>query len=157
MEDNEPTDELAFVELAPTSSSPSWARQFARAILLTWQVQQEAIETAELLVSELMTNAIRASCPTPRNGSNAIERIALTLRRPPGLLVIEVLDHNPNPPTLHDAGPDGESGRGLMLVRALSKEWGHQYPPTGGKTVYAVLNAPSCNDILSMAMEDQAS
>jgi anti-sigma regulatory factor (Ser/Thr protein kinase) len=157
MEDNEPTEDLAFIELAPSPSSSSWARRFAASVLRTWQVQQEAIETAELLVSELMTNAIQASCSVMGTVPDPTPRISLTIRRPAGLVVIEVLDHDPNPPVMHDTGPDGESGRGLMLVQALSKEWGHQYRASGGKTVYAVIDAPNGTCDPSMALEEQAS
>ena len=57
----------------------------------------------------------------------------------PGRIVIEVSDPDPRPPVLTDAGPEAESGRGLILVQALSKEWSYFYPPTGGKTVYCTL------------------
>ncbi len=40
-----------------------------------------------------------------------------------------------------DAETDAESGRGLMLVQALSKEWSYFFPPSGGKTVYCVISA----------------
>jgi len=56
--------------------------------------------------------------------------------------VIEVSDSDPNPPVLTDAPPDAESGRGLMLVQAFSKEWSYYFPPSGGKTTYAVISAP---------------
>jgi hypothetical protein len=39
-----------------------------------------------------------------------------------------------------DVGVNAESGRGLMLVDALSKEWSYFYPPDGGKTVYCVIS-----------------
>jgi hypothetical protein len=68
-------------------------------------------------------------------------RISLTLRHLPGKVVIEVFDHDPNPPILVDADTDAEGGRGLLLVEALSKEWGHFFPPAGGKIVYAVVSA----------------
>jgi hypothetical protein len=44
-----------------------------------------------------------------------------------------------DPPVL--SGPDdyAESGRGLVLVNALSKEWSYFFPPGGGKVVYCVL------------------
>jgi hypothetical protein len=40
---------------------------------------------------------------------------------------------------LADASTDDESGRGLMLVQALSKEWGYFFSPSGGKVTYCVL------------------
>jgi hypothetical protein len=70
-----------------------------------------------------------------------VERISLTLRHLPGRIVVEVSDNNPSPPVVADAGTDAEDGRGLMLVQALSKEWGHFFPPAGGKTVYCVIGS----------------
>ena len=40
------------------------------------------------------------------------------------------------PPVLTDADDEAESGRGLVLVDALSKEWSYFFPPGGGKVVY---------------------
>lgn len=82
----------------------------------------------------------RASGDVLSNPSLTDAQIALTLRRLPGRVVIEVYDNDPNPPVLTDGEADAESGRGLLLVQALSKEWGHFFPPSGGKTVYCVLN-----------------
>jgi len=53
---------------------------------------------------------------------------------------------NPNPPVLTEASADAESGRGLMPVQALSKEWGYQYPPAGGRLVYAVVGVSAEGD-----------
>jgi len=65
-----------------------------------------------------------------------VKAISLTLRYHEGRLIIEVYDSDPTPPVLTEAGPDSESGHGLVLVRALSKEWSYYLPPSGGKTVY---------------------
>jgi anti-sigma regulatory factor (Ser/Thr protein kinase) len=139
-------EQISYLELATLPSAPFWARCQTRASLKAWQLQPETIETAELLVSELVTNAIKMSGPTPgalgQSGVDGLERIFLMLRLMPGRLVIEVFDHDQNPPILTDADTDAEGGRGLMLVQALSKEWGHFLPPTGGKTVYCVLGLP---------------
>jgi hypothetical protein len=97
-------------------------------------------------VSELLTNAIRASGPESgklaTSDPEGLERITLTLRLLPGRIVIEVFDHDPSAPVLAETCPDSESGRGLMIVDMLSKEWGHQYPPSGGKIVFCILGAP---------------
>jgi anti-sigma regulatory factor (Ser/Thr protein kinase) len=104
----------------------------------------EVIETAELLVSELVTNAVKFSSPVPARLRYAdlerVERISLTLRHQAGQVVIEVSDSDVNPPLMSDTGLNAESGRGLMLVDALSKEWSYFFPPSGGKTVYCVLS-----------------
>lgn len=68
--------------------------------------------------------------------------ITQALRCQPGRLVIEVSDSDPNPPVLNDASPEAESGRGLMLVQALSKEWSFYFPASGGKIIFAVISTP---------------
>jgi len=77
-----------------------------------------SVETAELLVSELTTNAIRASCGLPE----PVIRLWLVSDR--SNLVIRVWDSSAELPVCRDADPDSECGRGLLLVEALSKEWG---------------------------------
>ncbi len=142
----EPGAEVSYLELAALSSAPFWARCHTKATLRAWHLWQETIETAELLVSELITNSIQASGSVlePKNYADlaGIDRVSLTLRLLPGRIVIEVIDSNPNPPLLADADADAENGRGLLLVQALSKEWGHFFRRTGGKTVFAVLDVP---------------
>lgn len=131
--------------LAPLPSSVFWARRYTEAALQAWRLRQEDIETAQLLVSELVTNSVKFSgSPMPHVALHLmadVEPIALSLRLRPDALIIEVCDPDPNPPSLTEAGPTAESGRGLMLVRALSKEWNFYLPPTGGKAVYCVISA----------------
>ena len=136
----------AYVELAALPMTPFWARRHAQAVLGAWQVPPETIETAVLLVSELVTNAIAATtkAQTTRNlVAGSAGPIVQTLRRQPGRIVIEVSDSDASPPVLAEAGADAERGRGLMLVQALSKEWSYYLPPTGGKTVYCVIGTGS--------------
>jgi hypothetical protein len=102
----------------------------------------ETVETAQLLASEIVTNSVKATGPDTTQlkytDPARLERISLTLLYLAGKVVIEVFDHDPNPPVLVSA--DAEGGRGLMLVEALSKEWGHFFPSAGGKVVYAVVS-----------------
>ena len=132
---------LALVTL-PTS--PFWARRYTRFFLDSCRgISEGTAETAELLVSELVTNAVRfAGGParTHRYSERAnVSLISLSLRHFPGYLLIEVHDADSNPPTQSCAGEYAESGRGLTLVDALSKEWSYFFPPSGGKVVYCVL------------------
>jgi anti-sigma regulatory factor (Ser/Thr protein kinase) len=136
-----PDETTALAEFTALPETPYWARRHAKAILGAWQVPPEKIETAVLLVSELVTNAINATARPERELlSGDAQRIVQTLRRQPGWIVIEVSDSDPNPPMLAEAEPDAESGRGLMLVQALSKEWSWYCPQSGGKTVYCILD-----------------
>jgi anti-sigma regulatory factor (Ser/Thr protein kinase) len=132
---------LALVAL-PTS--PFWARRYTRSFLNSCRGMSEGTaETAELVVSELVTNAVRFS-GDPARTLRYSERadaglIALSLRHFADGLLIEVYDTDSNPPVLCDAGTDAENGRGLMLIDALAKEWSYFFPPNGGKVVYCVL------------------
>jgi anti-sigma regulatory factor (Ser/Thr protein kinase) len=132
---------LALVAL-PTS--PFWARRYTRSFLNSCHEMSEGTaETAELVVSELVTNAVRFS-GDPARTLRYSERadaglIALSLRHFEDGLLIEVYDTDSNPPVLCDADADAENGRGLMLIDALAKEWSYFFPPNGGKVVYCVL------------------
>jgi anti-sigma regulatory factor (Ser/Thr protein kinase) len=135
---------VAYVELAALPVTPSWARRHAMAVLGAWQVPPEIIETAVLLISEIVSNAVAATTrPAREPAIEGTGRIVHTLCRQPGQVLIEVTDSDPRPPVLTEADADDETGRGLMLVQALSKEWGHYFPPTGGKTVFATLDVPA--------------
>ena len=108
-------------------------------------ISADTAEIAELLVSELVTNAVRfAGDPvrTLRYSERAnASLIWLSLRHFPQRLLIEVYDADSNPPIQSLADEHAENGRGLMLVDALSKEWSYFVPPGGGKVVYCVIGA----------------
>jgi hypothetical protein len=138
-------DELAArFGLAALPSAPSRARRYVQATLARWRVSPEAIETAELLASELVTNAVRFSADQSGLLADAdpagVAHVSMMLRHIPGLLIIEVSDQNMNVPRVKDAGLDSVGGRGLMLVQALSKEWSYYFPRPGWKTVYCVIS-----------------
>ncbi|MEV4108320.1 ATP-binding protein [Nonomuraea sp. NPDC049695] len=106
------------------------ARQAARAQLAEWGLHQTC-EFAELLVSELVTNAVRHACGIVR----------LNLSAADGLLRCEVEDSSPLPPRPRAAAADDEGSRGLLLVEVLSSGWGSV--PTGrGKVVWFELPVP---------------
>jgi anti-sigma regulatory factor (Ser/Thr protein kinase) len=140
-----PGEAVSYLELAALPSAPFWARSQTKIALRAWHLPPETIETAELLASELVTNAIAATGPVRDRLTYpeliGVERISLTLRHLPGRVIIEVFDTSPNPPVLDYVDTDAESGRGLVLVQALSKEWNHFSPPSGGKVVFCVLAA----------------
>ncbi|MFI9250296.1 SpoIIE family protein phosphatase [Streptomyces sp. NPDC053069] len=89
------------------------ARHEVRARLLTWGLPQ-AVRTAELLVSEVVTNAVRHARSEP---------VGLRVVRTDALL-FEVTDDEPGLPEMLPAGPYDESGRGLRVVSRLAREWG---------------------------------
>jgi anti-sigma regulatory factor (Ser/Thr protein kinase) len=138
-----PSELVSYLELATMPSAPFWARRHTEAVMRAWRLPPGDIETAQLLVSELVTNSVKHSGrPAGRMTYDElaeVKAISLTLRYHEGRLIIEVYDSDPTPPVLTEAGPDSESGHGLVLVRALSKEWNYYLPPSGGKTVYCVI------------------
>jgi anti-sigma regulatory factor (Ser/Thr protein kinase) len=138
-----PGEAVALLDLATLPSAPFWARRQTRTVLRAWRVWTETIETAELLVSELVTNAVKFSGTVPKTSGYAeyrnARRISLVLRHQAGQLIIEVSDPDPSPPIMAEVDSEAEGGRGLMLVQALSKEWDYYLPRTGGKVVYCVL------------------
>src|ERR1700722_17056230 len=127
--------------LVTLPTSPFWARRYARSFLDSCRGMTESTaESAELLVSELVTNAVRFS-GDPARALRYSERanaslISLSLRHFPEGLLIEVYDTDSNPPIRSDPNDDAEGGRGLILVDALSKEWSYFFPAGGGKVVY---------------------
>ena len=132
------------LSLVTLPTSPFWARRYTRSFLNSCRGMSESTaETAELIVSELVTNAVRFS-GDPGRALRYSERadaglIALSLRHFADGLLIEVYDTDSNPPVLCDADADAENGRGLMLIDALAKEWSYFFPPSGGKVVYCLL------------------
>jgi anti-sigma regulatory factor (Ser/Thr protein kinase) len=99
------------------------ARLHARQVLWEWGVRVD-VDTAELMVSELVTNGLKASWATGFSPP-----VWLRMAASASSLLIEVWDGNGKPPApaeLDDGVPDldGEGGRGLFLVEALSQAWG---------------------------------
>ncbi|MEQ8147105.1 ATP-binding protein [Streptomyces sp. OP7] len=91
-------------------------------------------DVAALLVSELVTNALRY----------ATGPVGVRLTRPsvrPGVLLVEVSDPLPDPPRERAARADDEGGRGLQLLAVSACRWGHQAGPRG-KTVWFELAVP---------------
>jgi len=101
-------------------------------VVREWELP-DLVETAELLVSELVTNAIRAS-------QGLLEpTIRLWLVSDRSTLVIRVWDGDSEMPAVcQDASLDSECGRGLLLVEALSKDWG-AYRRGHGKVVWVLI------------------
>lgn len=132
-----------FMDFAALESAPYWARKFTRRFLgCCHGITTETAENAELLVSELVTNAYQAAGVPP--GAPYSERaaapvITLSLRHFPAVLLAEVIDTAPAMPHIADAGTDDENGRGLLLTEALSTQWGYFPVPPDRKCVYCIL------------------
>ncbi|WP_433177237.1 ATP-binding protein [Actinoallomurus sp. CA-150999] len=116
------------------------ARQYVQWLLDTWKLPS-MVDTVELLVSELVTNAINATGVTevPEDIDQLVGKVQpiyLCVSMRPEAVLIEVWDSSSTPPLQRAAAADDENGRGLVLVQALSKEWGCVVLSTGGKIVW---------------------
>jgi len=128
----EPT-RSAGVDLPTTPESARAGRQFANEILAKWRLVALA-DDVDLVISELITNALLHARADRRVSPDATVRLDLELAGDG--LVCRVGDGSALPPTPEEAGETAESGRGLLLVEALSAAWGwsHEAP---GKVVWA--------------------
>ncbi|WP_369015699.1 SpoIIE family protein phosphatase [Streptomyces gottesmaniae] len=124
-----PEDSVGDWTLPREPRSVGRAREYARGRLQAWDLEP-LVDTAELLVSELVTNALRY-------GEGEI-RLRLLLDR---TLVCEVWDAGLVQPRRRRARDTDEGGRGLQLVGLLSAAWGSRRTPRG-KTVWFELPLP---------------
>lgn len=123
-------DDVAEWRIAPEPSETGRARAVVREQLYEWGLPK-LVDSAELMVSELVTNAVQHSHTRP---------VALRLVRGDTLLC-EVEDDDHELPTLLNARSTDESGRGLRVVSTLAREWGTSRT-AAGKSVWFELNLP---------------
>jgi anti-sigma regulatory factor (Ser/Thr protein kinase) len=111
-------------ELAAHPGSPAQARRLARARLTGWSVCEDTCDTAALVISELVTNAIVHT---------ASSRVVCELHDHDDLVRIAVRDEGCSPGEPHPSPrrPDEEHGRGLLLIDALCRAWGTQESGAG--------------------------
>jgi anti-sigma regulatory factor (Ser/Thr protein kinase) len=134
---------VSSLELAALPTAVPCARLHAKHLLWEWGASGTT-ETIELLVSELTTNAVQAMA-----GHDGQPTIRLRLMSDNTRVRIEVWDGDPRPPVPKDLGADeipdpaAESGRGLLLVAALSTRWNWAatHEPAG-KVVWCELDIP---------------
>jgi hypothetical protein len=109
-------------------------------------------DTVELIVSELATNAVRASRDPAGGGmweeGAGLPYIRLRLSSDKRQVLVDVWDRNPQRPTAAAPDSESESGRGLFLVAVVSDRWGYYFPakepaaddsPARGKVVWALV------------------
>jgi anti-sigma regulatory factor (Ser/Thr protein kinase) len=123
-----------FMELGALPGSVPCARYHARQILWEWRLDRLS-DSVELVVDELVTNAVAASrdldWPYP---------VRMWLLSDRANVLVLVWDANPQPPVRIDPGDDAESGRGLLLVEAISAQWDwYAGARAGGKLVHALI------------------
>lgn len=116
-------------KLDPALTCARAARAFVTETLGTWGLQR-LTDIAQLLTSELVTNAVRHA---------RSEDVDVTMRHQDEAVRVEVHDTSSEHPVPKDVSPEAESGRGLHLVAALSKSWGVK-PAESGKAVWFELS-----------------
>jgi anti-sigma regulatory factor (Ser/Thr protein kinase) len=120
--------ERAF-ELQVTMDDPAGvgtARRAATGIVVQWDVRPSVADDACLVVSELVTNAVR----------HGRSDVVLRLKHYDGFLRVEVVDEDTRLPVLVAPDPQSLSGRGLGIVASLATSWGAERT-AGGKIVWA--------------------
>jgi anti-sigma regulatory factor (Ser/Thr protein kinase) len=135
------------VTLPPEVSSTPRARLFVRAVL-TGILPDDVVSTAELCVSELVTNAV-LHAGTP---------VGVHVGPAPGGIRIRVQDGSGAMPLRVRHSRTAATGRGLALVAAVARSWGVEARPEGGKTVWCELAAapsqPTDEEALLAAWDD---
>jgi anti-sigma regulatory factor (Ser/Thr protein kinase) len=119
----------AGMRLPVSLESAAAARRFTDDTLVSWGVGPPWSETARLLVTELVTNAVLHAA-TPAE---------LVVDLSDGRLRIEVRDDEGRRPVVGRPGPDDVHGRGLVIVDAMADRWGVDEAPIG-KTVWFELD-----------------
>jgi len=114
-----PLDRLSKpLTLGAIPSSPRTARAVARSLLIEWGLA-DLTDAVELLVSELVTNAVQVSAryevPSP---------VQFRMSASQSKVLIEVWDCDPRQPIVRQPMDFDESGRGLLLVATISTRWG---------------------------------
>jgi anti-sigma regulatory factor (Ser/Thr protein kinase) len=120
--------------LPPTPAAVTLARKFCRQLLETWRVGPTVLDEVEVVVSELVTNAVRHSD----------DPIEVSLECPPNVIRVEVTDSSHRMPVTRDANPTYEptEGRGLVIVQSLASRWGIESEGLG-KTVWCEFDLPT--------------
>ena len=121
-------ERTARIHFGPSLSSPATTRNFVERTARGWGFGDVA-DVAELLVSEVVTNAIEHG----RSGG-LVQVIAL-----PAGLRVEVSDRSTDPPELRNPSPAEPTGRGLAIVSDLARRWGVDLR-RDGKTVWFELD-----------------
>jgi hypothetical protein len=134
-----------YLELGALPTAVPCARLHVKHVLREWQMPSLA-DAVELVVAELVTNAMQASAGLTSSQfagrwSAGLPPVRLWLASDGQYAVVQVWDANDKLP-VHETVPlDAETGRGLLLVESLADEWGSYTPEaSSGKVVWALIS-----------------
>jgi anti-sigma regulatory factor (Ser/Thr protein kinase) len=132
---------VASLRLSAVLAAVGRSRGFIRRTLCEWGLQA-LLDSVELVVSELVTNAVKTTatiaCPP-----SVHHVIGVQLRMVGASLYVEVWDPGEGTPVIREQTLEAEGGRGLFLVEAVSERWDICRPAVGGKIVWAELSVPA--------------
>jgi anti-sigma regulatory factor (Ser/Thr protein kinase) len=114
------------------------ARQFVRELLTCWGLEA-MVDDAEMIIDELVVNAVLHGTRAGVLGPAASTVLRLCMLRRVGEVMIAVVDPGNEAPVPRQPDWTGENGRGLQIVGALSHVWGWSPIAGHGKAVWAVL------------------
>jgi anti-sigma regulatory factor (Ser/Thr protein kinase) len=120
------------LELGALADAVPSARLHARLVVTEWELSELA-EVVELVVSELVTNGVKASAGLTGSRYNKRWRpgrppVRLWVQSDHERVLVQVWDGNDRAHVRQDADPEAESGRGLLLVETLSEACGVYQP-----------------------------
>ena len=133
-----------FLELGALPTAAPCARLHTTLVLWEWDLGT-LVRSAGLVVSELVSNAVQASLELTGSRFGGLwtpgtPPVRMWLSADNQRVVIQVWDGSDRPPVPKPVEPEADSGRGLLLVGALSAEWGCYTPEkSSGKVVWAVV------------------
>ena len=133
-----------FLELGALPTAAPCARLHTTLVLWEWDLGT-LVRSAGLVVSELVSNAVQASLELTGSRFGGLwtpgtPPVRMWLSADNQRVVIQVWDGSDRPPVPQPVDPEADSGRGLLLVGALSAEWGCYTPEkSSGKVVWAVV------------------
>jgi anti-sigma regulatory factor (Ser/Thr protein kinase) len=123
----------SLLELAALPTAVPCGRLHTRLVLGDWGLSHIA-DDAEMLVSELLTNAVKAAWQRGEASLTALRLLAAGMQ-----LLIEVWDQSPDDPRPRQADADAENGRGFRVVEAIGNRWGFRRVNSGLKVVWCEL------------------
>lgn len=127
---------MAVLELKAEPASPGRARAFVRSLMADWGVESDVVEDAELLVTELVTNAV-IHARTP---------VRLKVEAKEGSIQFAVSDESNRRVELKSPSPESATGRGLRLLDQIAAGW-HVVDMPQGKQVLFELSTTATRSV----------